>query len=178
MNKYAKVLMALLVAASYRLDAQVSNDRLLRAVDEPQNWLIYSGSYMSQRYSPLRQLDSSNVKNLELKWVLQNQVFGAWQSTPLIVDGIMYVTERPNDMKAVDAKTGRMFWLYRWTPSADARVCCGGNNRGVAMLGDTLYMGTLDAHLIAIDAKTGSRSGIQPSPTPSWPTRSRMRLWW
>ena len=77
------------------------------------------------------------MKNLELKWILPNQVFGAWQSTPLVVDGVMYVTQRPNDVLALDAKTGRVFWLYRHTPSPDARVCCGSNNRGVAILGDT-----------------------------------------
>jgi alcohol dehydrogenase (cytochrome c) len=71
------------------------------------------------------------------------------------VDGIMYLTQRPNDVMAVDAKTGRVFWLYRYTPSPDARVCCGANNRGVAILGDTLFMGTLDAHLVAIDARSG-----------------------
>ena len=104
---------------------------------------------------PARQITPANVKNLELKWMLPNQVFGAWQSTPLVVDGIMYVTQRPNDVMALDAKTGRVFWLYRYTPSPDARVCCGSNNRGVAILGDTLFMGTLDAHLIALDAKNG-----------------------
>src|SRR5258705_1203491 len=67
----------------------------------------------------------------------------------------MYLTERPNDVMAVDAKTGKLFWLYRYTPSPDSRVCCGANNRGVAILGDTLYMGTLDAHLVAIDARNG-----------------------
>jgi len=95
------------------------------------------------------------LSRLESKWVLQDQVFGAWQSNPLVVDGVMYLTERPNDVMAVDAKTGRMFWLYRYTPSPDARVCCGANNRGLAILGDTLYVGTLDAHLIALDAKSG-----------------------
>jgi alcohol dehydrogenase (cytochrome c) len=87
--------------------------------------------------------------------VVQNQVFGAWQSNPLVVDGMMYVTQRPNDVMAIDAKTGKMFWLYRYTPSPDARVCCGANNRGVAILGDTLYLGTLDAHLVALDARSG-----------------------
>ncbi len=87
--------------------------------------------------------------------MLQDQVFGAWQSNPLVVDGVMYVTERPNDVMAVDAKTGRVYWLYRYTPAPESKVCCGANNRGVAILGDTLYMGTLDAHLVAIDAKNG-----------------------
>jgi alcohol dehydrogenase (cytochrome c) len=148
--------MALLIAATWSVRAQqVTSDRILKAASEPQNWLTYGGTYASQRYSTLSQVTRDNVTRLEAKWVLQNQVFGAWQSNPLVIDGIMYLTERPNDVMAVDARTGRMFWLYRWTPSPDARVCCGANNRGVAVLGDTLYMGTLDAHLIALDAKTG-----------------------
>src|ERR671912_1133818 len=137
------------------VSAQVTPDRLVRAADEPHNWLMYSGGYFSQRYSALKQIDRSTVKNLELKWILPNQVFGAWQSTPLVVDGVMYVTQRPNDVLALDAKTGRVFWLYRHTPSPDARVCCGSNNRGVAIAGDTVFLATLDAKLIAIDAKTG-----------------------
>jgi len=142
--------------------AQVTPQRLLRAADEAHNWLTYSGGYFSQRYSALKQLDRSNVKNLEMKWILPNQVFGAWQSTPLVVDGVMYVTQRPNDVLAVDAKTGRVFWLYRYTPSPDARVCCGSNNRGVAILGDALFMGTLDGRLVAIDTKTGKANWNVP----------------
>ena len=145
----------LIVLAWSALGAQVTYDRLLRASEEPHNWLTYSGGYASQRYSLLRQIDPSNVRNLELKWMLPNQVFGAWQATPLVVDGIMYLTQRPNDVLAVDAKTGRVFWVYRYTVSPDARVCCGSNNRGVAILGDTLFLATLDAHLVALDAKTG-----------------------
>jgi alcohol dehydrogenase (cytochrome c) len=145
----------LTLAASYRLQAQVPYDRILHAAAEPRNWLTYNGAYNSQRYSTLDQVTPANVAHLESKWVLQDQVFGAWESNPLVVDGIMYLTERPNDVMAVDAKTGRVFWLYRYTPAPDARVCCGANNRGVAILGDTLFMGTLDAHLIAIDAKNG-----------------------
>ena len=156
MKKLTKLLVGLLlVTATYRLDAQVTADRLLRAADEPQNWLTYSGGYASQRYSLLRQIDTSNVKNLELKWMMQNQVLGPWETSPLVVDGIMYLTQRPNDVIALDAKTGRMFWLYRYTNSGRQQVCCGAQNRGVAMLGDTLFMGTLDAHLVAIDAKNG-----------------------
>jgi len=149
------VLGALVVVLSSIVSAQVTPARLGRAADEAQNWLMYSGGYFSQRYSPLKQLDRTNVKNLEMKWILPNQVFGAWQSSPLVVDGVMYVTQRPNDVLAVDAKTGRVFWLYRHTPSPDARVCCGSNNRGVAVVGDTLFMGTLDGRLVAIDTKTG-----------------------
>jgi alcohol dehydrogenase (cytochrome c) len=145
----------IVVALSGAIDAQVTYDRLLRAADEPHNWITYSGGYSGQRHSLLTQITPANVRNLELKWILPNQVFGAWQSTPLVVDGTMYVTQRPNDVLAVDAKTGRVFWQYRYTNSPDARVCCGANNRGVAILGDMLYMGTLDAHLVALDRTTG-----------------------
>ena len=131
------------LSAPVAAQAQVTPERIERAAAEPQNWLTHNGGYDSKRYSTLNQIPPGNVKNLEQKWVLQDQVFGAWESNPLVVDGIMYVTERPNDVIALDAKTGKVFWLYRYTPSPDARVCCGANNRGVAMLGDTLFMGTL-----------------------------------
>jgi len=116
---------------------------------------MYSGAYSGQRYSELRQIDTGNVKNLEMKWILQAQVSGSWESSPLVVDGVMYLTQRPNDVLAIDAKTGRIFWIYKHAVSPDYKVCCGANNRGLAIRGDTLYMGTLDAHLVAIDAKTG-----------------------
>lgn len=138
-----------------QVSAQVTSPRLEHAAAEAHNWLLYGGTYANQRYSTLHQVTQQNVKQLEQKWVVQNQVPGSWESNPLVVDGIMYVTERPNDVMAIDARTGRLFWTYRWTPDPAARVCCGSNNRGVAILGDTVFMGTLDAHLIAIDAKTG-----------------------
>src|SRR5260221_3884843 len=84
---------------------QVSYERILRAAQEPQNWLTYNGSYASNRYSTLTQINPATVKNLELKWLLPNRVFGPWQATPLVVDGIMYLTQRPNDIIAMDAKT-------------------------------------------------------------------------
>ena len=155
MTRHVALSALLIVTALSTIDAQVTSDRLLKAADEPQNWITYSGGYAGHRHSQLTQITPANVKNLELKWILPNQVFGAWQSTPIVVDGIMYVTQRPNDVLAVDAKTGRVFWQYRYTVSPDARVCCGANNRGVAILGDTLYMGTLDAHLVAMDRTTG-----------------------
>lgn len=155
-RRAALLVLALLVVAQ-RTDprAQVTADRLLNASKEPQNWLTYSGGYFSQRHSPLTQITPANAKDLELKWMYQAAVAGGWQATPLVVDGIMYVTQRPNDVLALDAKTGRVFWIYRHALAPNQIVCCGANNRGLAILGDTLYMGTLDAHLVAIDAKTG-----------------------
>jgi alcohol dehydrogenase (cytochrome c) len=148
-------LLGFVLAASVALTAQVSDDRLRRTDAEPHNWLTYSGHYNGQRHSLLTQITPDNVKNLEIKWMLQNQVFGSWESSPLIVDGIMYLTQRPNDVLAVDAKTGRLFWIYKYVVPTGIRVCCGSNNRGLAIHSDTLFMGTLDAHLVAIDAQSG-----------------------
>jgi len=143
------------LGAGPRVSAQVTYERILAADAEPWNWLTYNGGYASQRHSALDQITPDNVDDLELRWILQNQVFGAWQSNPIVVDGVMYVTQRENDVMAVDAKTGRVFWVYSHTNADNARVCCGANNRGVAVLGDKVFMGTLDAHLVALDATNG-----------------------
>ena len=145
----------LLALTNVGLHAQVSYDRLRQAEQEPHNWLTYSGDYSSNRYSELDQISPANAGNLEQQWVYQTQALGPWQATPLVVDGIMYVTQRPNDVVALDARTGRAFWIYRYPTPQNQRACCGSNNRGVAILGDTLFLATLDAHLVAIDATTG-----------------------
>src|SRR5579863_5194144 len=106
------ILVALLFTAAYAVHAQVTFDQILNAATTPQNWLTYGGTESSQRYSGLTQITPANVTKLESKWVLQDQVFGAWQSNPIVADGVMYITERPNDLMAVDAKTGRVYWLY------------------------------------------------------------------
>ena len=130
-------------------------ERLLNAEAEPHNWLTYSGGYDSQRHTTLDQIDPENATDLELKWVFQAQSLQVFQTTPLVVDGIMYLTEAPNTVIALDAKLGRVFWRYEYTPSNESRPCCGRVNRGLGMLGNTLYMATIDARLIAIDATTG-----------------------
>ena len=146
--------LSLLLAAG--LDAQVTADRLRNAQSEPHNWLTYSGSYSSTRHSLLDQITPSNVDDLELKWVFQARSLENFTATPLVVDGVMYVTQAPNDVVALDAATGRVFWVYEYTPSPESRPCCGRVNRGVGILGDTLFMATIDAELIALDAVTGS----------------------
>ena len=142
-----------------QLDSQeplnVSYERLLNAAAEPQNWLSYSGTYRSQRHSQLSEITPANAERLEQRWVYQAAVMGPWQATPLVVDGVMYLTQRPNDVVALDAKTGRAFWVYRHIVSPDQKACCGSNNRGLAILGDTLFLATLDARLVAINANTG-----------------------
>ena len=135
--------------------AQVTWDRLIQSAHEPHNWMTYSGSYMSQRHSALKQITPENSKNLEQKWVFQAESLQKFETTPLVVDGIMYFTQPTNDVVALDAKSGRVFWIYRYANSPDAKACCGAVNRGLAILGDLLFMATLDAHLVAIDAKSG-----------------------
>src|SRR5689334_9058408 len=94
----AAVFVALGAAIPSLVDAQVTSQRLTAAANEPQNWLTYSGSYKSQRYSALDQITPANVKNLKLQWVYQAPVAGNWQTTPLVVDGVMYLTQRLNDV--------------------------------------------------------------------------------
>jgi len=120
------------------MHAQITYDLLLHASDHPENWLTYSGSYASQRYSLLKQVTPSNVKNLEQKWIFQADSLEKFETTPLVVDGIMYLTQAPSDVVALDAKTGRIFWIYRYVVSTDVRPCCGSVNHGLAILGDTL----------------------------------------
>ena len=154
-------LLALAISATAVLHAQqpVTFDRMLRANQEPQNWLTYSGNLAGHRHTLLTQITPANVKNLELQWVFQTRTPAEpaekFEATPLVVDGVMYTVMAPNHVVALDAATGRMFWMYSPRLSQLARVCCGRVNRGLAILGETLFMGTIDGHLIAIDAVNG-----------------------
>ena len=134
----------------------VTWERLLHAADEPENWLMYSGTLDSQRFSRLDQIHNRNVGELELKWAYQIPQLDRAETTPLVVDGVMFITEAPSNVVAVDAATGRQYWRYNHEMPDDLKFCCGRNNRGVAILGDLLYMSTLDARLVAIDARTGN----------------------
>ncbi len=154
-----RVLALIVLLTAGTLHAQVSFDRLLRANDEPNNWLTYSGTTFSQRHSRLTQITPENATRLEMQWVYQvatrEPSSTKFEATPLVADGVMYTVQPPNDVVALDAVTGRVFWTHPYTPAQTARPCCGRVNRGVAILGDTLFMGTIDGHLIALDAKTG-----------------------
>lgn len=150
-----KLLVGGLLCIAPLLLAQVAPEQLLRAAQNPDNWLTYSGTYFSQRYSTLTQITPANVRNLQMRWALQVKSLEKFESTPLVVDGRMYLTQAPNDVLALDATSGRVFWQYSHEPSPKARLCCGIVNRGLAILGDTVFMGTIDGHLIAIDAHNG-----------------------
>jgi alcohol dehydrogenase (cytochrome c) len=125
---------------------------------EPQNWLSYSGGTMSQRHSALAQITPANAKDLTLKWVFQTRTLDKQENTPLVVDGVMYTIQSPNDVIALDAATGKTIWTYLHKPApGTVNPCCGNLTRGVAILGDKLFLATLDAQMIAINAKTGKQ---------------------
>jgi alcohol dehydrogenase (cytochrome c) len=147
----------MVLAAAGPAKAQASFDRLLKASDEARNWLMYNGTYASQHYSVLDQITPANVQDLELKWVWQALSLEKLETTPLVVDGVMYATEPPNNIVAIDTRTGRVFWKYEYPTPAVTYACCGRINRGLAILDHTLYMGTLDARLVAIDTRTGRK---------------------
>jgi len=134
----------------------VTAERLVRSDAEPWNWLHYSGNYYSQRFSQLDQVGTANAGRLRMQWAFQLEALDRAETTPLVVDGVMFVTEAPSNVIALDARTGEQYWRYNYPLPEELNYCCGRNNRGVAILGDRLFMSTLDAHLVAIDARTGT----------------------
>jgi alcohol dehydrogenase (cytochrome c) len=140
-------------AAAY---AQVTFERLVNSGKEPQNWLTYSGDYSGRRFSMLDQINPTNARSIVAKWVYQTGATGKLETTPLVVDGILYATAQDDRAFALDARTGRPIWMYQRQLPGDIRPCCGRVNRGLAILGDKVFLGTLDAHVIALDAKTGN----------------------
>lgn len=129
-------------------------ERILKANQEPQNWLTYSGGLSSQRHSRLTQITPSNASALTLKWVFQARSLEKHELTPLVVDGVMYTVQSPNDVFALDAATGRTIWQYSHKPEDGVRTPWK-LTRGLAIQGDKLFLGALDARLIALDTKTG-----------------------
>ena len=150
------VLLPLVLAASGAFaQREVSYERLRAAADEPGNWLMYSGQYDSQRFSRLDDIDPSNAANLQLRWVHQLPTLGQVETTPLVVDEVMYATTPDNIVLALDASTGQRYWTYTHDVPDQLALCCRKQSRGVSVLGERLYMGTIDARLVALDAKTG-----------------------
>ena len=149
------LVMALVIATS--ANSQVPFDRIVRAENEPEHWLTYSGNYSSHRFSELSQITTKNVSRLKATWVYQVRNPGLIETTPIVVDDVMYLTEPPSTVTALDVHTGRPIWT--WSPSMPRGVLHIGFppvNRGVAVLDDSVYVGTLHAHLVALDAKSGA----------------------
>jgi quinohemoprotein ethanol dehydrogenase len=137
--------------------AWVDADRIDNADAEPENWLAHGQTWSEQRYSPLDQINASNVHELGLAWYLDLDTNRAQEATPIVVDGVMYSTSAWSKVQSVDARSGRLLWQH--DPEVpgiwDVRACCGVQNRGVAVWKGRVYSGTLDGRLISLDAETG-----------------------
>jgi len=133
----------------------VSQDMLNRAAGDGNNFLHTNGNYDQTRYHPARQINTSNVHKLRPAWIFQTEVVETMETSPIVVDGIMYVTTAFSHAYALNAKTGAEIWHYKHNMGPITTFCCGPNNRGVAVYEDMVYLGTLDAKLVALDAKTG-----------------------
>ncbi|MBI3475848.1 MAG: PQQ-dependent dehydrogenase, methanol/ethanol family [Acidobacteria bacterium] len=145
-----------LVLACCTSKAQVTSERLVNAAREPQNWLTYSGDYSGRRFSGLKQINVANASSLVSKWVYQTAATGKLETTPLVIDGILYATAQEDRAFALDARTGRPIWIFQHPLPSDIRPCCGRVNRGFAASGNKVFLATLDARVIALDAKTGN----------------------
>jgi alcohol dehydrogenase (cytochrome c) len=135
----------------------VSYEDLLHAAEMPDRWLTYSGSYSGQRFSAADQISPANAAQLRLVWsrpyAVPERII---ETTPLVVGNYMFVTVPPNRVQALDARAGALIWEYqRDMPENPPRVCCGYVNRGLAVLGNLLFYGTIDAHLVALDMRSG-----------------------
>ena len=149
-----------LAAGSGSAETGVTYEQIVNGLAEPAHWLTFSGDYTGRRHSPLTQITPANVKGLVPIWTFQSGTLArgrGFETTPLAVDGLLYVTGPNNFAWAIDARTGRRFWEYRrdlpedLTYGASAPV-----NRGFGILGERLFMVTLDAHLLALDRRTGT----------------------
>jgi PQQ-dependent dehydrogenase (methanol/ethanol family) len=134
----------------------VTQEQLSAAASDTTNFLHTNGNYDQTRYFAGKQIDTSNVGKLHPAWIFQTEVKESLETTPIVVNGVMYVTTAFNHVYALNAKTGEQYWHYKHKMGPITTYCCGPNNRGVAVNGDKVFMGTLDAKLLALDAKTGS----------------------
>src|SRR2546427_5091904 len=153
MRRRARIAIAGLALAATMCGQQVSYERLVNALKEQQNWLTYWGDYSAVRHRGLNQINTGNVKDLRVDWIFQTGQTGAFETTPLVVDGIMYITGTDGYAYALDARNGRKLWMYKHTFPQGRKATA--VNRGFAILGDRLFMVTPDANVVALEAKTG-----------------------
>lgn len=165
MNKHTlpcAALVALIVTACSQLNpvssplsqsAKGSNTDIQAAGE----WPSFGRNYSNQRYSPVADITRENVKQLDLAWQYKSGVKASFQTTPLVVNGVMYVSLPFNHVVALDARTGKQLWRYEHQRRADWKMCCGPANRGVAVADGKVFIGTVDARLIALDASSGKK---------------------
>ena len=156
----------------------VTPDRLKAAGADTANWLTHGRDYSNQRFSPLDQINAGTIKKLVPKWIYQTGVSATFQTTPLVADGIMYLSAPFSHVIALDAKSGREIWRYEHKKKTE-KLCCGPSNRGVALGDGLVYVATVDARVVALDAKTGktvwdiAMAGDAPDPVATEDKRAR-----
>lgn len=151
---YAAMPGSALAAADWK---NVTDERLLNAGKDSNDWLSYGRDYNGTRFSPLKQINSKNVKNLKLEYAYSLGSLEGQQLTPIVNSGVMVLSVSNQWIEAVDARTGERLWRHNLKLPADIGqfTCCGLINKGVSIYEDRVYFTTLDAHLVALDAKTG-----------------------
>jgi alcohol dehydrogenase (cytochrome c) len=142
--------------AKYGDMSTVTQDLLNRAGDDGNNFLLTNGDYNQLRFYPNRQINRNNVNRLRPAWIFQTEVRESMETSPIVVNGIMYVTTSFSHVYALDARTGQELWHYKHKLGPITTYCCGPNNRGVAAYGDNVYLATLDSKLVALNAKSGA----------------------
>lgn len=154
--KVSVILLASAVAAlsSQARAAEVDDVRLKSALEQKGDWLLYGRDYGQQRFSPLDQINTETVGRLVPKWIYQTGSAATFQTTPLVADGVMYLTAPFSHVVAIDAKSGRELWRYEHKRTSD-KLCCGPANRGAALGYGKVYVATVDARLVALDQTTG-----------------------
>ena len=174
---------------------EVSDERLRHADRDPGNWLTYGGSWQEQRYSKLKDINADNVSALKPAWTVQFDTGRGQEATPLVVDGVMYVSTSWSKVYALDAATGRQIWFYdpKVPGPVGAHACCDVVNRGVAVYQGNVYIATLDGRLVALDAASGKTvwsvrmfekdslrytSSGAPRAARGCTPRRRARCWW
>jgi alcohol dehydrogenase (cytochrome c) len=154
MRRRTLLLSAALALGGAETAAAADWDALIHAGGQSANWLVYGGNLANTRLVPNDEINVDNVGDLKLQWIFQTGVIGSFETTPIVEDGVMYITTPYNHVFAIDARTGRELWHYEHKLGTTI-FCCGPNNRGVALADDKVYMATLDAMLIALDKRTG-----------------------
>jgi PQQ-dependent dehydrogenase (methanol/ethanol family) len=146
----------------------VTQAMLNNAAKDSKNFLATNGNYDQTRFHPADKITTKNVKELHVAWIFQTDIRESMETSPIVVDGVMYVTTSFDHVYALNAQTGEQIWHYKHEMGPVTVYCCGPNNRGAAVYGDKVYLATLDAKLDAIDAKTGKLVWSQPIvPDPS-----------
>ena len=158
-------------AADAAATGAVDRKALLAAADDRSDWLTYGRTYDEQRFSPLDQVNTGNVKGLGLAWFADLDTARGQEATPLVIDGTIYITTAWSKVKAYDAVSGKLRWQYdpKVPGTAAVRACCDVVNRGLAAWGERLFLGTLDGRLIALDRKTGKPVWSKLTADASWP---------